>query len=399
MKLVFVHSTKLIEDDEGNLYTGGSFNSQVWQRYLDLTEKITVIARKEPIKTKKKEAEKKYNYFDKNKIKFKEVSNLSASVKSIFNIKERMQVSSIIEQEVLNSDCIIARLPSIYGYIAIKYAKKHNKRYLIEVVGCAWDALWNHSKKGKILAPLSYISMKRAVKNAPYAIYVSENFLQNRYPCNGKTLSCSDVLLDSMNNKILDERLYRIGELKTSTPTVLGTIAGVDVRYKGQRYVIEAISRLNKHGYNFEYHLVGGGNQSYLRGLAEKYKIEDKVKFLGALPHKEVFEFIRNIDIYIQPSNAESHGRVIVEAMSCACPVIGSSTGGIPELVSQEFVFKRKNVSDLENKIKKMTKEKMIYEAKRSFEKVQEFQCDLLNQKRTEFYSDFTKESKNRSRK
>ena len=131
-----------------------------------------------------------------------------------------------------------------------------------------------------------------------------------------------------------------------------------------------------------------------MRGIAEKNKIEDKVKFLGALPHKEVFEFIRKIDIYIQASNAESHGRVIVEAMSCACPVIGSSTGGIPELVSSEFVFQRKNVSDLEDKIKRMTKEKMIVEAKRSFEKAREFQRDLLIPKRSGFYSAFIDENK-----
>lgn len=395
MKLVFVHSTKLIEDDEGNLYTGGSFNSQVWQRYLDLTENFTVIARKELIKAKKKEAEEKYNYFDKNKIKFKEVPNLYSSVKSIFNIKERKEVSSIIEKEVLCSDIIIARLPSTYGYIAIKHAKKHNKRYLIEAVGCAWDALWNHSIKGKVLAPLSYLNMRKAVKDAHFAVYVSELFLQNRYPCNGKTLACSDVSLNSMNSKILDDRLYRINEMKTNAPIVLGTIAGVNVRYKGQQHVIKSIGNLKKQGItNIEYQLVGGGEQSYLKGIASKYDVENQVNFLGDMPHDKVFEWLKLVDIYIHPSDTEGLPRSIIEAMSVGCPVIGSDVGGIPELVSPEFVFKRKNVSDLENKIKRMTKEKMIDEAKRSFEKAQEFQRDLLSQRRSDFYSAFIDEGK-----
>ena len=46
----------------------------------------------------------------------------------------------------------------------------------MEVVGCAWDALWNHSYKGKILAPKSYMSMRRAVSKAPYVVYVTNGF-------------------------------------------------------------------------------------------------------------------------------------------------------------------------------------------------------------------------------
>ena len=75
--------------------------------------------------------------------------------------------------------------------------------------------------------------------------------------------------------------------------------------------------------------------------------------------------------------------------MSVACPVIGSSTGGIPELVSSEFVFKRKDVNDLVNKIKKMSKEKMICEAQRSFEKSKEFDKTRLDRKRNKFYMEF----------
>lgn len=393
MKLLFIHGTKIKQDKSGTLYTGGSYSQDVWNRYLSISNEFSIIARKEKNLYEIDYAKARFNYFDKERIKFIEISDYVSSIKSYFNIFKRIDLNNIIKNEVYKSDCVIIRLPSRYGNAAINYAKEFNKPYLIEVVGCAWDALWNHSIKGKVLAPLSYLNMKKAVKDAPFAVYVSELFLQNRYPCKGKTLACSDVSLNSMNNKILDDRLYRINEMKTNAPIILGTIAGVDVRYKGQQYVIEAISRLNKQGYNFEYHLVGGGDQSYLRGLAEKNKIEDKVKFWGSLPHKEVFEFIRKIDIYIQPSNAESHGRVIVEAMSCACPVIGSSTGGIPELVSPEFVFQRKNVSDLEDKIKRMNKEKMIDEAKRSFEKSQEFDKVLLDNKRNDFYMRFKNSS------
>lgn len=92
--------------------------------------------------------------------------------------------------------------------------------------------------------------------------------------------------------------------------------------------------------------------------------------------------------------NAEATSRSIIEALSCGIPVIGSSAGGIPELVSQNFLFKRASVSDLEDKLKKMTKSQMIIEAKRSFEKSKDFRRDTLDNKRANFYTDFIKNNR-----
>src|SRR5699024_2882945 len=49
----------------------------------------------------------------------------------------------LIEEQVVKSDYVIARLPSIIGSIAVNIAKKYNKKYLIEVVGCSWDTFSN----------------------------------------------------------------------------------------------------------------------------------------------------------------------------------------------------------------------------------------------------------------
>lgn len=380
MNVVFAHD-HIFYKYLNKYYSNGGLSYDVLARYLEFFDEMKIISRQNEIK-------QEFNGLtiaSGNNIKFIKIPNF----KSIKTLSKIFIAQDIIKKVVRDSNCVIARLPSATGSLAIKYAKEFNKPYLVEVVGCVWDSLWNHSIKGKILAPYSYIKMKRAVKDAPYVLYVSKDFLQTRYPSNGMLLGCSDVSLQPINNSLLEERLCKIEQISNDMPIVLGTIAGVGIRYKGQQYVIQAISRLNKIGHNFEYFLVGGGDQKYLKTVARKFNVESKVKFLGSLPHEEVFEFIKNIDVYIQPSNAESHGRVIVEAMSMACPVIGSSTGGIPELVSPEFVFKRKNVRDLEEKIKKMTKEKMIDESIRSFEKAKEFDKDLLDNKRNSFYLRF----------
>ena len=93
------------------------------------------------------------------------------------------------------------------------------------------------------------------------------------------------------------------------------------------------------------------------------------MSFEVLLPHSEVFIELRNIDIYVQPSLQEGLPESVVEAMSLGCPVIGSNVGGIPELINQDMIFKKKNSNQLANIIENITKEKLIIEAKNNFEK------------------------------
>lgn len=390
MKLLFVHGgEKLKEDSDGNLYTSGSYNDEIWNRYLEIFDNLTVIARKELTIYEPEYARQNFHYFNKEKIRFIEIPNLSRSYKSFLNLNKRKIIRRTLKQAVLENDYIIARIPSSAGYLAAKYAKGFKKPYFLEVVGCAWDALWNYNFKGKILAPIRYLQMKKTVKKSPYTLYVSNIFLQSRYPTNGLSVGCSDVDLPNLDEQILKNRLDKIYNMQSIMSTVIGTIGAVDVKYKGQEYVIEAISKLNMKGYNFEYHIVGGGDSKYLRDVAKKYNVLDQVKFHGSLPHEEIFKWLDTIDIYIQPSMTEGLPRALVEAMSRGCPSIGSNVGGIPELVSSEFIFKAKDVNDLLEKLIKMNKENMLKEAEKNFNKAKEFDKHLLNKKRIEFYRSF----------
>ena len=64
--------------------------------------------------------------------------------------------------------------------------------------------------------------------------------------------------------------MEKIKTKKEDEPIVLGTAAAIDVPYKGQAYVIEAISKLNKQGYNYEYQLIGTGDKTRLEKIAKE---------------------------------------------------------------------------------------------------------------------------------
>ena len=92
------------------------------------------------------------------------------------------------------------------------------------------------------------------------------------------------------------------------------------------------------------------------------------------------------MDIYIQSSLIEGLPRAILEAMSRACPAIGTNAGGIPELINEKYIFKKKDVNGLVKILKSINKFKLNEMAKYSFEKVQEFKREKLENKRRKFY-------------
>jgi glycosyltransferase involved in cell wall biosynthesis len=148
------------------------------------------------------------------------------------------------------------------------------------------------------------------------------------------------------------------------------------------------LSALSKEGYdNLEYQLIGGGTGERLRQIAKKYNVEDKVKFLGSLSHDKVFEWMDDIDVYIQPSSVEGLCRSVIEAKSRACPVIASNAGGNPELVNNEYVFKKKNINQLKEKIVKLitNKNAMKDEAQRNFSDSKQYSKEALAKKREKF--------------
>ncbi|HOV25845.1 MAG TPA: glycosyltransferase [Pseudobacteroides sp.] len=384
MKALFVHGFKFFEDSRGNLYLRG-YDNAIWNRYLKLFDELYVIGRKISVIDMDTAG---FNKFEGDKLFFIEVPDIYDAKNYLRNnIVFKNMAYKIID----DVDVIITRLPGTYSSKIINYAKKKNKPYLIELVGCPWDALWNHSIKGKLAAPYMWYSTRKAVINAPYVLYVTNEFLQRRYPANGRHIGCSDVSLPLLDEEILKNRLNRIEQRSGNKPIVIGTIGATNVRYKGQQYVIEAISYLNRQGYDFQYQVVGGGDRSFLMSLAEKYGVSHKVKFLGSLPHEKVFEYLDNIDLYIQPSKTEGMPRALIEAMSRGCPAIGSNTGGIPELLNKEFVFKKGSVKELCNLLKRLNKEEMQKEANRNFEKAKEYNKELLDQKRTAFFKEFVR--------
>jgi glycosyltransferase involved in cell wall biosynthesis len=134
-----------------------------------------------------------------------------------------------------------------------------------------------------------------------------------------------------------------------SLPVRFGYLGRLDPS-KGLEVLLDSVRRLP----NGSWHLrIGGkGWAEYESHLRDKYEAP-AIEFLG---YVETDPFFEAIDVLVVPSVwEEPAGRIISEALSHGVPVIGSRTGGIPELVENErtgFVFDNKRSIDLAAKMR-----------------------------------------------
>jgi glycosyltransferase involved in cell wall biosynthesis len=75
----------------------------------------------------------------------------------------------------------------------------------------------------------------------------------------------------------------------------------------------------------------GSGRRMVLEQLAGELDITSYIRFLGH--RSDIPDIIRQLHLLVVPSQFEPFGRVVIEAMACGRPVIGSRDGGIPEII------------------------------------------------------------------
>ncbi|MBV9355639.1 MAG: glycosyltransferase family 4 protein [Chloroflexi bacterium] len=106
---------------------------------------------------------------------------------------------------------------------------------------------------------------------------------------------------------------------------------------KGLDVLLDAVSTLRARGTLI---VAGDGRErARLEDIVRTRGIAQRVRFLGAIDFDTVPGFLKALDLLVLPSvtlwptQREQFGRVLAEAMAAGVPVIGSSSGAIPEVI------------------------------------------------------------------
>ena len=75
------------------------------------------------------------------------------------------------------------------------------------------------------------------------------------------------------------------------------------------------------------------GERARLEALCAEIGIDDRVSFLGRVPHDQLPGYYSLADVVAVPSYSESFGLVALEAQACHTPVVASRVGGLRQLV------------------------------------------------------------------
>lgn len=319
----FIYDVQLTEE-------GGKFYSQylrydIWQRYLNAASRLKVLGRPGNLADTGP-----HNLSSGPGVTFCVLPNLSTPGGQLL---KRRAARARMRQELKDVDLIIARLPSELGILGVQVGLELKKPVVTEVVACGFQTHWNHgSLSGKLWAPLVRYRTKKAIRSAPFAAYVTWEYLQRMYPTSGVQVGgLSNVSIDSAPSSVLSTRSMRITQERRFT--TFGTIGTLTARYKGIDTAIRALAELKNELGDFQYRIAGPGDPSRLMLLAEKLGIAERVRFDGVVSRSEIFSWIDALDIYLQPSRTEGLPRALIEAQSRGVPALGSTAGGIPELL------------------------------------------------------------------
>lgn len=160
-----------------------------------------------------------------------------------------------------------------------------------------------------------------------------------------------------------DPNLKKLGrDLGISDQDFIVGYVGRFVAEKGLLTLLESLAKLPDIPWKLL--LLGRGDfKSVLQERSRVLGISDRLIFIESVPHNQVFQYINLMDTLVLPSETtkqfktltnvgwkEQFGHVLIEAMACQIPVIGSDSGEIPNVIGDSgLIFPEGNVEKLQN--------------------------------------------------
>lgn len=383
MKVVVTLEYRFDRTPDGKVWTQTTFPYSFWTRYLQVFDSVRVVARVRDVPNIPSD--------------WKEANGEGVSFAAIpyyigpwqYLLKSR-QVNQVARNSVSPDDAVIFRLGSQIASCIQPMLFRSGHPYGVEVVADPYDVF----APGAIKHPLrpffrwsSPPNLRRQCARACAAAYVTEDALQRRYPPASGAYSTHYSSVELPNSAFAAAPRFDDRHKQPFTLISVGTLAQL---YKAPDVLIDAVATCVQSGLNLRLILVGDGkHRSELEARSQACGIADRVCFLGQLSAGEAVRAeLDRADLFILPSRQEGLPRAMVEAMARSLPCIGSTVGGIPELLQPEDMVPPGDAVALANKIREVVtdRDRLIRMSARNLEKAKDYRDEVLRERRNEFY-------------
>lgn len=298
-----------------------------------------------------------FNDKNNNKIKIK-IAKLKNSI-SIRNpyYKKIYHCAQITSKNILT---VLEKQNKKYD-IAIAYSQGLPTYYVVDKVEAIKKVCWINTDYKK--AGYNSKFDKEYYEKYNFIVLVSEKnkeIFENIYPEFKKKLKIvydiiSKDLVTSMANK-------GEGYIDNFNGIRILTI-GRHVELKGYDMAIGAAKILKEYGINFRWYSIGEGNLTKkLISEVEKNNLVNEFVFLGT--YTNPYPFIKQCDIYCQPSRFEGFGMAIAEARILNKPIVATNFDIVYEQIrdNENGLISDMNVSSIAKNIEKLIKDKDLYQ-------------------------------------
>lgn len=135
-------------------------------------------------------------------------------------------------------------------------------------------------------------------------------------------------------------------------------------KIKGIELIIESINQLDKKLLNkIAITIAGSGDDEYVKFIESKIKVDNVFKFIGHLDGNIKYSYLKQCDIYLQPSMTEGLSISMLEAMACKVNMITTNRVGLFEELAEKKAAHIINYEykSLKEAIEVMIKNKLDY--------------------------------------
>lgn len=385
MKLLYI-STFLFHVHGKKKYGLPANADAFFQKYLDVFSEVRVLG--DPMKS----------YLDKSALVEMTDSRISVRVlksnQSPADFMHDAEIKRDLIEEIQKAEAILIKPTTRKGMMAERIARKYNKPFMIEMTGDIHNALSRqNSFLKKAYAPLLYYQIKRNMRDCQFGLYVSQDYLQKKYPIKGLMCGCSDVNIGRVDENIIDYRIKKIEEINIEEHVDIALIGFYQGLMKGIDTAIRALAKLPP---SFHLHILGNGteeNRNKWYKYAQEHGVTDnRIHFPAPLTSSgDVMKWLDTMDIFVLPTLSEGLPRCMVEALSRGLICFGTNVCTLPELLPEECLHDVGDDSKLSELIMQCcnSKKTMQEMALRNFEKSKEFELSVLKERRNTFLNKY----------
>ncbi|MFC3904128.1 glycosyltransferase [Clostridium disporicum] len=218
--------------------------------------------------------------------------------------------------------------------IAIAYSQGLPTYYVAEKVNADKKIAWINCDYATTMYDKEYD--KKFYVNYYKIIAVSNSIKESIIKLNKEYEKKLEVILDIVDPKLIEKMSEEEQVLKDKSYINILTVARLVIVHKGYDVAIKAAKLLKNDGYKFKWFVIGdGADRKRIEQLILEEEIDDCFILLGKKDNP--YPYMKNCDIYVQPSKKEGFGLTVVEAKILNRPILCTNFNTASEIINDRY--------------------------------------------------------------